>query len=109
MRSHPLALLLILPSCAMTPAGIMRTPVETSVHSGKTAQSFAVCVSESLFGGTANVLRSEGEHYWILRYNSYGAPVVRWDFTPTPDGSLAELRTSFQLGIAGTDKVRACA
>lgn len=96
----------MLTGCATTPAGLSGTRVEKVIESGKTPQSFATCVAESLAGEVQ--LRSEGEHYWVLRI-VYGVPRHRWDFTARPSGgSKAELRSTGLTG-AGADKVQSCA
>jgi hypothetical protein len=74
--------------------------------SSKNAQAFATCVVERLsFGGQ---LRDDGNRYWVIRSNMYGAPITRWDFTPTEAGSRAELRTSIKINT-GEGVVRDCA
>ncbi|MES2002261.1 MAG: hypothetical protein V4444_08145 [Pseudomonadota bacterium] len=97
-----------LTGCATSSAGLYRTSVETTVSSSKTSQKFATCVAETLQGN--NPLRNEGDHYWVLRMNGYGVPIIRWDFMPKlSGGSIAELRTTLNFLSAGTTKVQACA
>ena len=99
--------LMALAGCAFSPAGLGRMPVEHTLASNKPAQVFATCVAEILQGQAE--LRGSGSHYWILRENGYGVPIVRWDFTDQPNGgSLAELRASGLFGAA-KDKVQRCA
>ena len=105
LLAAPLA---ILAGCATSSAGLYRTSVETTIPSKKTSQQFALCVAETLQGN--NPLRNEGDHYWVIRTNGYGIPIIRWDFQPQPDGgSIAELRTTINFLSAGTTKVQACA
>lgn len=102
------SVLATLAGCATSSAGLYRTSVETTVQSNKTSQQFATCVAETLQGN--NPLRNDGDHYWVLRMNGYGVPIIRWDFLPRPGGgSVAELRTTLNFLSAGTTKVQACA
>lgn len=100
--------LITLSGCAWSAEGLSRSAVESTIRSAKTSESFATCVSEKLVGN--NPLRHEGDHWWVLRLNGYGIPLIRWDFFPEPGGgSRAELRSSLNLAYSAHDKVRACA
>lgn len=93
--------------CATSAAGLQRMGVETTIPSQKTAQNFATCVAEVLQGSVE--LRGSGNHYWVLRPNGFGVPIVRWDFKDlATGGSIAELRATALMG-AGKDKVEVCA
>lgn len=107
MQKQTFAILLAfaLSGCATSAAGLYETSVKKTVLSSRTSQAFATCVAESLVG--AAQLRSDGDHYWVLRM-VLDIPRHRWDFTPTPAGSKAELRSTGFAGD-GEDKVRACA
>lgn len=105
MRLAAVLTSLALGACASTPAGLYETDVKEVVTSSKTPASFATCYAESIAGEAQ--LRSEGEHYWVLRI-VMGLPRHRWDFTPTATGSKAELRSTGIAG-AGKDKLKACA
>jgi len=102
-----LVVLAVLPlsACAMSAGGLARTAVDQTYTSTKTPQSVATCVVESLNGD--NVIRNDGDHYWVLRMNGYGVPQTRWDFVPTPSGTTVELRMSIPIA-SGDEKVRAC-
>lgn len=91
--------------CATSAGGLYKTGVKRTVLSNKPSSDFATCVAESLQGDAQ--LRSSGDHYWVLRM-VLDVPRHRWDFTPTPEGSKAELRSTGLAG-AGADKVEACA
>lgn len=94
-------------ACATSAAGLQRMGVEFAVPSKKSAQEFATCAAEVLQGSIE--LRGSGDHFWILRPNGWGVPIVRWDFAnQAAGGSLAELRATAVIG-AGKDKVQACA
>jgi len=98
---------LLLAGCATTAGGLGSSPVEATLESDKTPQAWATCVVEALMGGAD--LRGEGDHYWVLRTNTMGYPIIRWDFHARPGGgSRAELRASMPISHA-TDKVQACA
>lgn len=94
-----------LSGCATSPAGLYATRIEKVIESPKPPNAFAICVAEVLGGDTE--LRSDGSHYWVMR-NVAGVPRHRWDFTPQPNGSKAELRSTGIVG-AGADKVQSCA
>jgi hypothetical protein len=107
MRILGLMIALVLSGCAASPAGLARTAVKSTVPSNKSAQEFATCVAEVVLEQAE--LRGSGDHYWVLRENGVGIPVVRWDFTnQVAGGSIAELRATAYAGAA-KDKVRACA
>jgi hypothetical protein len=94
-----------LAGCATSAAGLADRPAKFTLQSGKTPQSWATCAAEKLIGN--NQLRNEGDHYWLLRFNGYGIPVVRWDFYPAGTGARAELRATIGINT-GDEKVRAC-
>jgi len=96
---------LALAGCATTPAGLSKTRVEKTIASAKPAAAFATCFAESLPGTPE--LRSLDGKYWVL-IEVFGTPRHRWDFTPTANGSVAELRST---GLAGAEsgKVERCA
>lgn len=98
--------LLALSGCATSAAGLADSKVDTTVTSPKSAQAFATCVAEALVGN--NQLRNDGDHYWVLRLNTFGVPISRWDFRNTQNGSTAELRATINVN-SGDEKVRACA
>ena len=107
MRVAFVALAMLLPGCATSPAGLAQMGVEETLQSKKSAQDFATCVAEILQGQAE--LRGSGDHYWVLRENGWGVPIVRWDFkNVVTGGSIAELRATAIIG-AGKDKVRGCA
>lgn len=95
--------------CAMSAAGLGRSPVELVIESQtKTPQQFAECSVETMIGNTA--IRGSGDHYYVLRYSGYQIPYARWDFRPRPGGgSVAELRRANISVGAGVDRVRNCA
>jgi hypothetical protein len=97
---------LSLSGCAMSAKGLEKSDLDMSVQSAKSAKDFATCSAETMIGN--NQLRSEGDHYWILRFNGYGIPVARWDFKPTHGGSIAELRSTIGIN-SGDERIRACA
>lgn len=106
MKNVILIAALSLSGCATTSQGLLESPAEFEITSEKNAQVFATCVVERLsFGGQ---LRSDGERYWVIRNNTLGAPITRWDFVPTESGSRAELRTSININT-GKGKVQDCA
>ena len=107
MRKLLLLAAFVTTGCATSSAGLQRMGVELTVPSQKSAQDFATCSAEVLQGTIE--LRGSGNHYWLLRPNGFGVPIVRWDFTDqTNGGSIAELRATAIMG-AGKDKVEACA
>lgn len=106
MRKTLLIATLALSGCATTAQGLLESPIEDEISSDKSAQVFATCVVENItYGGQ---LRSDGERYWVIRNNTWGAPITRWDFVPTENGSRAELRTSINVNT-GKGKVEDCA
>ena len=102
-----LAILFAVPlsACAMSASGLYRSSVEQTFTSTRSPQSVATCVAESLNGNVQ--MRNDGQHYWVLRYNGYQVPQIRWDFLPTEAGTRVELRTSIDIA-SGDEKVRAC-
>lgn len=105
MRYLVILAALPLSACAMSASGLYRSPVEQTFTSARSPQSVATCVAESLNGNVQ--MRNNGEHYWVLRFNGYQVPQIRWDFLPRDGGSTVELRTSINIA-SGDDKVRAC-
>lgn len=87
--------------------GIMRTPVDLSIPSAKAPKDFAHCAAGAFDGN--NPVTNDGEHYWVLRLSHQGTPFARWDFTPAPGGSVAELRSVLVAGDPGDGEVRRCA
>lgn len=102
-----LAIFAVLPlsACAMSAGGLARTAVDQSYTSTKAPQVVATCVVESLNGN--NLIRNQGNHYWVLRMNGYGVPQTRWDFVPDGNGTRVELRMAIPIA-SGDEKVRAC-
>lgn len=97
---------LSLSGCATSSSGLARLDADQSHISAKPPGVVATCVVETLIG--ENHIRNEGEHYWVLRVNGYGIPMIRWDFTPRPDGgTLVELRATVNVN-SGDEKVKAC-
>ena len=94
---------LALSGCATTAASLAETRVEKTISSGKTAAKFALCAAENL---TSSEYRTDGERHWVL-VQVYGVPRHRWDFVPTSDGSIAELRSTGLAG-AGAGAVERC-
>tara|TARA_B100001057_G_C22352130_1_gene757521 strand:+ start:105 stop:431 length:327 start_codon:yes stop_codon:yes gene_type:complete len=91
--------------CATSAAGLANTAADRTLTSAKTPKEWAICAAETLQG--SNELRDDGVNWWVIRSNGYGVPIVRWDFKPAPNGSVAELRSS--LGTSnGVDKVEVC-
>ena len=102
-----LPILLFVGGCATSSAGLYRMGVEHVITGTKPAQDFATCAAEVMQGNPT--LRGNGGHWWVLRENGYGVPIVRWDFTDKPSGgSTAELRATAIAGAA-KDKVQRCA
>jgi hypothetical protein len=98
---------LLASGCATSSAGLSQMGVEYSYPSEKSAQDFATCAAELMHGQVE--LRGSGDHWWLLRPNGFGVPIVRWDFTEKPGGgSIAELRATAVAGAA-KDKVARCA
>ncbi|MEO0699435.1 MAG: hypothetical protein AAFY81_06920 [Pseudomonadota bacterium] len=95
---------LMLAACATTPAGLLDTDVEETVESTKTAASFATCVAENMSGAA---LRNDGDRYWVL-VEIYDIPRMRYDFRPTENGSIVEVRST-ALGGAATKELKRCA
>lgn len=98
MRTFALSLVVFAAGCASTPAGLLETRVEESIVSQKTPQNFATCVAENMAGDVE--LRSAEGRYWVL-VSVFDTPRHRWDFSETPNGSIAELRST---GFAGAGK-----
>ena len=105
MRYLAIVAALPLSACAMSAGGLARTAVDQSYTSAKPPETVATCVVESLIGN--NLIRNEGDHYWVLRMNGYGVPQTRWDFLPDGSGTRVELRMAIPIA-SGDDKVRAC-
>jgi hypothetical protein len=102
-----LAACCILSGCATSAAGLLRRGVDQTIESQKSSSDFATCVFNSL-RWDPDLFRN-GDHYWVVRNNGYGVPIIRWDFTPREGGgSKAELRSSFGMTV-GDERVRACA
>lgn len=95
-----------LSGCATSAAGLYQSKVEQTFTSNKEPQVVATCAAEALIGN--NQLRNDGNHYWVLRFNGYGVPQIRWDFLPRQGGgTTVELRTSIDIN-SGDEKVRSC-
>lgn len=106
MRNLAAALMLSLTAaCATTASGLAETDVERTFESAKAPQQLANCVADRLNGDTE--MRNDGDHYWVIRKNGWGAAVTRWDFRPSPTGTAVELRTSIPIN-AGVGDVRDC-
>lgn len=108
MRLVVLAAVILLPGCATTAAGLENSAIEETVVSSKTPREFAECSVDKMSGGTD--IRGSGDHLYVLRFNGFQTPYVRWDFKPRDGGgSIAELRrTNISFG-SGAGDVRACA
>jgi hypothetical protein len=104
MRIAALALL-ALTGCTVVANDLRRPYVDLSIDSQKTASAFAQCASQALSAELLN----DGAPYWIIRKNSLGVHVARWDFHPTLTGSRAELRSGTERMDIGEAAVRACA
>lgn len=75
--------------------------------SSKSPKAVAVCAVDRMKGDAD--LRDDGTNWWVLRSNSFGVPVTRWDFRPDGNGgSIIELRTSININ-SGDEHVKACA
>lgn len=95
-----------LSGCATSAAGLYRSKVEKTFTSEKAPQSVATCAVENLKHNTQ--IRNDGEHYWVMRYNGYNIPQIRWDFLPRAGGGTTiELRTSIDI-MAGDEVIKAC-
>lgn len=92
-----------LTGCATTAAGLAETRVKRTITSEKDAKAFALCVAENM---TSSEYRTDGERHWVL-IQVYGVPRHRWDFTPSENGSVAELRSTGLAG-AGTGDAERC-
>jgi hypothetical protein len=93
-----------LAGCAVQKAELNRPYVAARIDSTKTAAQFAQC-SAAAMGLT---VRSDEGILTIVRSNTRGVQVARWDFLATNNGSQAELRTGAS-DDAGLDVVRGCA
>lgn len=106
MRRLAALLLMSLSACATTAAGLAESEISESYASAKRPSTVATCAADRMRGGAE--VRNDGDHYWVLRNNTYGIPIARWDFWPTAEGgSRIELRTSFGINTGAGD-VRAC-
>lgn len=103
-----MALAVLLAGCVpVSSAGVYRTAIDLTIPSSKSSKDFALCAAQAFAGN--NPVTNDGDHYWIDRLSYQGAPFARWDFRPTLNGSVAELRSVALLGPVGEDKVKACA
>jgi hypothetical protein len=106
MRGLACVSALLLSGCvAATSTGVYQTPVELTIPSAKSSREFAMCAA-GRFPDIGQLL-NEGDHYWLTRQHQ-GAIVERWDFRPTPTGSIAE-RRSIQVFRHGSGWVKECA
>lgn len=80
--------------------------IDLTLTSAKAPDIVAGCVASSFMGFTDSVRLSE-RHYMVVRKNSFGAPIIRWDFIGVEDGTRAELRSSLPVN-RGTDDVKRC-
>lgn len=95
-----------LAGCATSPAGLYKSKVEKTFTSSKAPQAVATCAADNLKHNTQ--MRNDGDHYWVLRYNGYNIPQIRWDFLPREGGgTTVELRTSIDI-MSGDEVIRAC-
>ena len=106
MRPLAALLLLALPGCATSAAGLGASNVELTLESAKPARVVAACLSQSLVG-TNPMTEIADDHFVVIRQNLYQIPIIRWDIIGTPTGSRLELRYSARIAT-GDDKARAC-
>lgn len=95
---------LALGGCAVTPAGLASTEVKRTIASAKPAKDFALCVAENLPDAE---MRDDGNRYWVV-FKIFDIPRIRWDFTPSGTGSIAETRST-AIGNSGAREAQACA
>lgn len=105
MRFVAVAAVMLAGCAPVSSEGLLRTPAKLSIPSTKSPRAFAMCVASAL--PDAGQMLNEGEHYWLTRQYG-GTTYERWDFAPTPTGSVAE-RRSGQMTSYGTGSVRDCA
>lgn len=106
MRILVPVLALFLGGCAMSPQGMAKDEIDVTLNSSKQPDIVAGCVASNFMGFTDSVRLSE-RHYMVVRKNSFGMPIVRWDFIGTDEGTRLELRSSLPVNH-GTDDVRKC-
>lgn len=96
-----------LSACApVSSEGLYRSKIELTIPSTKAPADFAKCVAGAL--PDAGQVLNDGDHWWTVR--SYGgAAFERWDFLPTPTGSVAERRSGRSMASYGTGRIRDCA
>jgi hypothetical protein len=100
--------MLALSGCVpVSSTGIYNTAVDLTVPSTKSSKDFALCAAGAFDGN--NPVTNDGDHYWVTRLSLQGTPFARWDFLPTPTGSVAQLRSVLVAGTPGTGIVRKCA
>ncbi len=95
-----------LAGCAMSTAEMGKDEIDLTLTSEKAPDIVAGCIA-SRFMGFNESLRLSESHYLVVRKNSFGAPIVRWDIIGTDTGSRIELRSSLPVNH-GTDDVRMC-
>lgn len=106
MRTLLLAPLMGLAACATTSAGLADTNLEETFASTKDPDEVATCAANRM-RGDEQVVR-DGDRYWFVRRNTYGAATTRWDFIPDGNGGTRiELRASVPMN-SGAGDVRAC-
>lgn len=106
MKKLLIAPMLGLAACATTSAGLADSDLEETFASRKAPDEVATCAANGM-RGSEQVVR-EGERYWFVRRNTYGAAVTRWDFIPDGNGGTRiELRASIPMN-SGAGDVRRC-
>lgn len=106
MKKAVILLALLLPGCAMSAAGMAEDEIDLTLTSAKAPDIIAGCVASNLMGFTDSIRLGE-RHYMVVRKNSFGAPIVRWDFIGGETETRVELRSSLPVNH-GTDDVRRC-
>lgn len=108
MRPVIVAVVVLLPACATSAAGLANSEIEETILSAKSPREFAECSIERMSGNTD--IRGDGDHLYVLRFSGYQSPYARWDFKARPGGgSIAELRSVNISYGSGVGDVRACA
>jgi hypothetical protein len=106
MRIGIVCALMLLSGCATSAAGLMKGKVEQSWTSDKAPQQLAGCLASKLIG-TNPVFQDESGHYVVVRNNSYGIPITRYDIYAVGGRTTVELRSSLSLN-KGADKLETC-
>lgn len=101
MRFAVLAAVTMLTGCATTPAGLAESGLDLTLTSTKSPKDWAQCALANFHG--MSQIDDDGTNWWIISPNGFGVPIQRWDFKPTPTGSIAELRST--TGVATGKKI----